>query len=218
MTTARKVEIGIVLLLLALCVSAYIREREARVAAEAVVSAKTDAQKERDAQTAAAIADLKDKMAGVKTAPQAVQVIEHYIATPPTAEGPKLVSVEPVAVVQQGDLRGSKAYGELPQAPDATPRVILSDAQAQTIAKQQIACDATQRSLTACTADLVDQKQATDAAMKALKGGTWYQRVLRVAVPVGCAAGGAFVGGYLKGYQGAAIGAAGAGAACAIGF
>lgn len=218
MTTSRKIEIGIALLVALLLVSAYIREREARVTAEAVVAAKSDAQKERDTQTAAAIADLKKQMDAIKSAPQAAQVIERYIATPPTVGGPALKTVDPVTVVEQGDLKGSKAYDELPSAPDTAQRVILTDAQAQTIAKQQIACDAAQKSLTACSADLVDQKQATAAAVKALKGGTWIQRVKRVVVPVACAAGGAFMGGYFKGSQGAAIGAAGAGAACAIGF
>jgi hypothetical protein len=218
MTTARKFEIGIAFLVVLFLVSAYIREREARVTAEAAIAAKTDAQKERDTQTAAAIADLKKQMDGVKTAPQAAQVIERYIAAPPTVNGPSLRTADPVTVVEQGDLKGSKVYDELPAAPDTEQRVILTDAQAQTIAKQQIVCDATQKSLSTCSADLADQKQATAVAVKALKGGSWMQRALRVAVPVGCAAGGAFAGGYLKGAQGAALGAVGAGVLCAIGF
>lgn len=128
----------------------------------------------------------------------------------------------PVVDVTKEELASGEAVAKLPDSPSYT---VLTQDQSMAIAKNQIQCDLAQTKLTACTADADDYKKQialandrADAYEKALKGGSWLQRVWRVAKPVGCAIGGAAAGSYAKGTQGAAVGAAAAGALCAVAF
>jgi hypothetical protein len=232
MTVDQKLKaIGAVVLLfvVAFFVTAYVREREARIRAEDQVAATKQvmdstnaAIASRDQLAAANAQKLEEESSAITTPQQAAQVIVRYLPTPPTAPGAPAAAPVPLQTIQAGDLT---AQGQK-DLPDAPTDVILTAAEAESQAKEDLACQASTVDLTACTADKVDQKtqiaaleKQSDAWEAAAKGGTKVQRFLKVMKFVGCAAAGAYAGTKIDKAgpgTGAAVGGASGVAACSL--
>lgn len=202
MTLSRKVEIiiGIVLLVgfCVLCKIAY-DEHEAVAKAQAVSDAnqvKIDQYTKliavRDTADIQQQAAAVQAQAKVKTSADAVQIITRYVTVPVPASG---TPAPPAAVVVSKDDIAAAVVAKLPPSPSYT--LETQDMSVQT-AKQLIACDATQKSLTACKADLADstsamtaQKAETQVWEQAAKGGTKTKSFLKVLKCAGLAGAGA---------------------------
>ena len=108
----------------------------------------------------------------------------------------------------------------------STQFTLLTDQQMIDAAKRENQCQITESGLTKCLADVDDWKAKFDASQKdvetwktAAKGGNWLHRTMRIAVPLACAGGGAWLGSRAKsGGKGAAIGAMVGGGGCALSF
>jgi hypothetical protein len=223
-TTQRKFEIGgaagLAVLMLLFAVS-WLRAREdniraaANAAADAkVVAASQQAIVSRDALATQYANSLTAKSATITTPAAAVQVIEHYL--------PAAIAQQPIAVVKTTDLPAD-VQKELPVSPSFA---MLTPDQVQQVAKDELACDATQNTLTACKADIgsmqTQLKATSDEAAQwktAAKGGTKWQRFGRIMKSVACAGAGAGAGALVDKQNagiGAAIGGAGGVAACSM--
>lgn len=152
-----------------------LKDHDAKTRAEATDASTKAAQAQADKAIADRDALLKQYQASiaqqegnVKTAGQAVQVIEHYIPSPQQA-----------VVVQKADLTPQ----EQAKLPDAPSYVVTTQQQAVDTAKTLLQCDATGKALDTCKADLDDTgtkltAETQDAAVwrLAAKGGTKWQR------------------------------------------
>lgn len=220
MNTERKVIVGLVTLILVVGSFAGVEILRAHDA-DLVASTKQKVDDDAKATLNKAIADrdgalkaFQDQIAAqqnaVRTTPQAVQVIEHYVPSP--------AGQQPV-VVQKSDLTPA----EKAKLPDAPSYVVLTQDQAVANAKSLLQCDADQKGLQACRADLVDtqKKEAVaeqDAAMweKTAKGGSRWQRLRSGAWHAGCGAAAGTVGAVEGNRNGAQVGAV-SGAATFVG-
>lgn len=186
---------------------------------DATIAARTADQTARNAELAAAMAPLQARIAQLDTALKAATVMQEHAKLTAYGERPAPVVIE-----------RAKAEKVMPPADIPTPQdaednkvVLMTGDFAQDIAKQQLTCDLTTKRLDACVKDLADeaakgeqQRLKAEEYAKALKGGTTFQRIAHEGKLIGCTGAGAAVGGYTKGWQGAAIGAVAAGLVCAI--
>lgn len=224
MTTARRLEILGALLAVAIFFVCWQREREARIRAEVqtqadekLVQAKDAAIHDRDALDAQYAAALSHQSDAVKTPQQAAQVILRYLPAPAGQAAPASIPEVPRAALSP------EVQKTLPDAPSFS---LLTPAQIQQVARDELACDATRHSLTTCQQDAVDLKAQvalkTDEAHTwetAAKGGTKLQRFGRVLKGVACAGAGATLGALASQKNpitGAAIGAGAGVAGCSL--
>jgi hypothetical protein len=231
MTTQRKIEIAgfiFVLLVLGCFARGWILERDARNQAEATAAAQTQiiahdaaAIVSRDAAAQVYAKSLTDQAAAIRTPQQAAQTISRYLPTLESPAGAPAPAQAP-AIIQKTDLSAA----EQAKLPDSPTYMVLTPAQAESVASLELTCDAATHTLTACQADKLDQAAQLAAALKesaawevAAKGGTKWHRFLTVAKFAGCAAGGALIG-HLADKQsptvGSAIGGAAAVGACSL--
>jgi len=223
-TTARKLEIFGAILMVAVFFACWQREREARIRAEVqsqadekLVQTRDAAMKDRDALDAQYAAALSRQAAAVQTPQQAAQVILRYLPAPAGQSAPATIPE-----VQRAAL-SPEVQKTLPDAPSFS---LLTPAQIQQVARDELACDATRHSLTACQQDAVDLKakvalKADEAKTweTAAKGGTKLQRFGRVLKSVACAGAGAGLGALVSRKNpmtGAAIGAGVGVAGCSL--
>jgi hypothetical protein len=192
---------------------------EAATAADAqVIAAKDQAIAATNAAAATANAALQHQSQALKTPQQAIQVIEHYLPAPAAgAPAPAPIQVVPKASLPAADQTG------LPDAPDVA--LVPTDT-LTALARQQLACQQTGNSLTACQQELADETAKYNAEVAtaktwetAAKGGTKFHRILRVARQAACSAVGAGAGKLVDtqhGAQGAALGAAAGVIVCSL--
>ena len=224
MTAQRKTEIVAVivgLLFAAVFARGWFLEREARTTAERQVA--VDQQKiadaqlaihDRDAAAARTNAALLLQAAAIRTPAQAVRIIQEHFTAPAgsTAVAPVEVSKADLPVAVQSKLPDSPGY------------TILTDLQAEDVARNQLSCDAARNDVKTCKADLADTQTQLTAAKDeartweaAAKGGTKWQRFGRVLKFVGCAGAGAAAGEFVDhSARASAIGGAAAVAGCSL--
>lgn len=192
-------------LIVALCVLVLVvyggvtllREHDARILAEQTVkesavrvSTLEQAIKDKDTETAAKLLALQKLKASVTTPAQAI------------AEIPKMTDIPLTTRV----------------LPDAPSEVAV---QAVPLFQDLAQCKADKISLDACTAKLglqgniVTEEKGQVTALQS-KGGTFWQRLSHGAKVIGCAAGGAAIGGLSKQPGGAAIGGGAGAALCSL--
>ncbi len=232
MTTQRKFEIAgaiVLIIVMAIFLRQWIGEREARIRAEAsaradekIVATSDASIKARDAQAAQYAASLAQQAAAVQTPQQAAQVILHYLPTPGATQGQPTPAPQTIATVSAAQL-SPELQKTLPAAPEYG---ILTDLQLRQVAKDELACDATRKELSACTSDQTDlrtqiaaKSDESDKWQAAAQGGTKWQRFGRVMKYVACAGGGAAAGELMaKGRPGvgAAIGGAAGVGVCSL--
>jgi hypothetical protein len=201
MTISRKIEIIIgTVLLLGLCVVCKIAYDQHLAIAQADLVSKASQAKVTQYENLIKVRDAADiqqqaisvqAQSKVKTSADAVQIITKYVTVPAPA------SAAPAAVVVNKNDIAAAVIAKLPPAPSYT--VQTEDMSIQT-AKQLIACDADQKSLAVCKADLTDsasamkaQKEETEVWKQAAKGGSKTQRFLKVIKCAGLAGAGAAV-------------------------
>ena len=228
MTTQRKIElfvvVGVILLGMAF-VRGWMLEREARTKAEStaqqqavVIAAAQSSIAARDKDAATLTATLTAQAARVQTPQQAAQVILRYLPAPPPVPGQPAAAPTVIPTIARTDLSPALQQS-LPAAPSFT---LLTPTQVEQVAKDELACDATRHTLAACQADTADlhaeltaQSAETSAWKAAAKGGTKFQRFVRVLKYTGCAAAGAGAGALAARNSPAPAAAIGAGAGVA---
>src|SRR5258708_30014415 len=180
---------------------AWVDEREARVRAEeqskaqqAIITQKDESIKDRDKQWQQQQTDFQKQINDIKTVSQARQVLQP-ILLPGAQTG---VSV-PQNQVSKAELPAA-IQKDLPGAP-TEKFSLVSDSQMIALAKREKTCQETESGLGHCNADLIDWQAKFAASQKevetwktAAKGGTWVHRTLKIAVPLGCAGAGAWLG------------------------
>jgi hypothetical protein len=191
---------ALLIVVLGIALKSWSDERVGRAVAES--SSRTEkivreqAKAERDAEVKA----LKDEMAQVKTTPQAVKVIEHYIP-----------QAAPVATVERSQIAPEVVL------PDAPGKLTIRT-QPQEIAVAQTVSDfqVCKSDLKQCSADKESLTRDRDKWETAAKGGTKGQRFKGFLKSALCGGGGAAAGAATtKGSaKGAAIGAIGGMALC----
>ena len=231
MTEQRKWEIfGFVAVLMigAIFCRGWQLEREARTTAEAaaaaqqrIIAQQAEAIAARDAANQTYVQGLTSAARAIQTPAQAAQVIVRYLPAAPAGDGAP-AQPQSIATVARADLPAATQQ----QLPPAASYGILTDSQLQQVARNDLACDAAQHSLTTCQADKLDQAAQLDASQKetaawktAAQGGTRFQRFMRVAKFVGCAGLGAGAGAIADKKSpalGAPIGAAAGVTVCSI--
>lgn len=230
MTDKLKIELLAVALLLvalfaAVGIRGWIAERDARNQAElrsAVdeqqVKADAQAIAQRDKLQAASDAAAARQAAAIRTVPQAVQVIEHYLPTPLATPG-QPTPAPSVTVVATKDLPAD-VQREFPNEPSVG---LLGADALKAIAQNDIACDAKAGDLLTCKADLADAQKTvaarTDEATQwqtVAKGGTKWHRFVGKVKDVGCAAAGAAAGAIAGQSKPQAAAGAGVGAAAGV--
>jgi hypothetical protein len=236
MTTLRKLEIGgllAALLVAGLFLRGWMAERDARNTAEAFAKAQTvkadalAAQISASKDSAAAYEAGKAAAAAAITTPQqAVKIITQYLPAPPAAPGEAAPAPVAIPIVSANEL-DADLRAKLPPAPSYA---ILTPDQSEAIAKNDLACDAAQHSLAACSVQLGDETQIAalnqakaDKFEQAMKGGTWKQRVGKVLKSAACAGGGSAIAALATRsspastqFGSVAVGAAGGAIACSI--
>jgi hypothetical protein len=234
MITRREVEM-IGLLIVVTLAAAFLRgwmlERDARNSAEEFSKAQTakiselgQAAKASQAQDEAYRAGKSVEAASISTPQQAVKIITEYLPASPTDPHAPQAPLSSIPVVPAEDLDAA-VRAELPAAPSYA---ILTPAQAEAIAKNDLACDADRHSLSACSLQLADADQATKIAEaeagkweKAAKGGTLLKRIGRVLKLSACSAAGSAIAaaathGSNSEYPAVAAGAASGAIACSL--
>jgi hypothetical protein len=175
----------------------WLQEHDARTKADATVKTaqvQIDTLAKQQTATAQAakveVTILQKQADAVKTAPQAVQALQ---------KDPEVKAVLP-------------SLTTVPDAPD-TVKVNALD-----LFKGVNQCEQDAVNVGACTKELTIQKQITtekDVQIVALKAKPKFlHRLAKAGKVIGCSAAGGFVGSYLKGGQGAAIGAAAGAGIC----
>jgi hypothetical protein len=181
---------------------------DAQIKADETIKATQDkAIADRDEQLKQYQAAIASQQAKIATAPQAVQVIEHYLPTPPGAQPSEVIA-------QKTDLPAS-VTAKLPDAPNY---VIETQGEAVAIAKGALQCDADKQALNTCQADLKDTKASlltegneVSTLQTEVKGGTRWQRFragLKHTVCGGAAVGAAIMAGKSNAQIGAISGGA----------
>lgn len=224
MTMERKVEIGIVLLVIAVLAGLAWKQHEANDAAK-IEAAASDAQvrtlqEQIDQRKAADAAQQKAAaaaQAAVKTTGDAVRVIREVVQVPIVQNAPPVT--QPQAVTAKPADIADAVKQQMPESPSY---IVETQEQSIATAKTLLQCRADQQSLSSCQQDKLDmqaqleakQKEA-DAWKKAAKGGSAAQRFFKVAKCVGLSAGGAAAGQVIGGQpRWAAVGAAAGATAC----
>ena len=229
MTTQRKLEIfllAVALMLGVVFLQGWILERRARAQADAtsqkqaeVIAAAQNSIAGRDKADALYAAALAQQSKSILTPQQAAQVIVHYLPAPAPIAGQPAPAPAVIPTVQRDELSPALQQS-LPAAPSFS---LLTPAQAEAVAKTELACDATTHTLAACQADAADlhteltaQAAETAAWKAAAKGGTRFQRFVRVLKYTGCAAAGAGAGALAAHNSPAPAAAIGAGAGVTV--
>jgi predicted small secreted protein len=172
---------AIALVIIALCVSAYVSEHVDRIKAEAAIGAKQQIIAERDKVTADFIQALKDQAAKVTKPEQVAAALPQVIQLP-----------APVVQVQdrlsQSDANLSKGSTVLPDAAytktGITPQsgdLIIPKIDVVPLYQQLNTCKQNDALLSTCQQNLKDTKGERDEALTAVKGGSFFTRVKRNA-------------------------------------
>lgn len=218
--TLVKITLGLLLMVgAALLVGAYLYVDQVKkaAAADAYSKAQKDVvqaaearleQREKDWQKREA--ELEAERAAIKSAPQAVRVIEKYL---PQITGQSVAQVAPAQIAPE--IRQ--------KLPDASSYVVKTEQAEVETGKAVQAGEQCKEGLAKCQKDVVDLKEAKQAVEKdrdswekTAKGGSKTRRALRGALIGGCAAGGAAAGAGAGSRKGAAIGALVGAVVCAI--
>lgn len=201
---ARFIEIAVPVVVVAVVFALAIREHQARTQADATIKAAqsqiADLQKQQTAVASVAavkVSVLRKQAAAVDTPAKAVQVL-----TVPTLAQKAALDTTPLDIKPLPNMPGSVSVDALPLY------------QTLNVCKQNTV------NLDACTLELGLQKQIDgqkDIEITALKAKPkFWGRVLKVAKVTACAGLGGAAGGYIKGGEGAAIGAAAGAGACQL--
>ena len=172
---------AVAIVIVALCVSAYVAEHIDRIRAESVVNAKQQIIAERDKATAELVQQLKDAAAKV-TKPEQVPAALPQVITLPAP----VVQVPPYFAKSEGN--SAKSEGNIP-LPDAASvktlalpgDLIIPKVDVVPLYQQLNTCKQNEAELTTCRQDLADVKVQRDAAITAVKGGTFFTRLKRNA-------------------------------------
>lgn len=211
--------VGVVVLILAYAVWSWFGEHDSRVRAEEqqkaqqqVIQTLNQSMADRDQQFQQQIAAFDQRIASIRTGQQAATVLQPIIQVPGGAQPQQITKSELPVSVQPS----------VPGAPDSK-LTVLTEQQMIDLARAKVECDKTGADATKCHADLTDEtakfvamQKERDSWETAAKGGSWLRRTLRIAVPVACATGGAYLGGVRSGGKGAAFGAIAGAVPCAF--
>ena len=214
------------------CVRAYVdgEVKKAEVIASSAENIKANEAKAADAQKTITQATASNTQIDADTK-RKMDGIQAQLASKPDSE-----QIQQMITAAVSGLKGLQQT----KAPDGTALLSIPDTQ-----ENRDAINETDASFKACRFNLDDcqQKQqnflniiaakdqqisAKDDTIKTLtgenkrlsswgKGGAWWARTGRVALPIGCAVAGAYLGGS-RGTKAAAVGAGAAGAVCAFSF
>ena len=162
-----------VVLVIALCVGAYVSEHIDRIKAESAISAKEQIIAERDKATADLIEQLKDAAAKVTKPEQVPAALPQVIQLPaPVVQVPERVT----------SVTGVTPLTPLPEAASAKPGdLIIPKVDVVPLYQQLNSCKQNEAALATCHADLKDTISQRNAAITAVKGGSFFTRVKRNA-------------------------------------